>query len=310
MSPFKQQIFAQMALSRAKLFLQLFGLNAAQMEQPIGEDWSARKLLTHIGRWDAFEASRLQALIDGRIDETHSVDVDEINAKWAAQDADITLDGAIAIVQKERNGFLNVIASADDDLLRSTVKLSDDFEIFATKGINNSIEHDDDHAADISAWREANEMKRWGQVGARSVIVAALRASRNAVLTTAQLASNVAVEEGWSAEGLVAHLAGWDQFILDAIQSGETAHGLADADAINAKFVAKWGGESAVDSYKQLRRQLIAVAESADLTPIVANPHEPARQFSVYDWLSGYVDHDLEHADELYGEWLRQTRTK
>lgn len=310
MSEFKQQIFTQLALSRVRLFQSLLGMNGEQLERPIWEDWSARKLLVHIGRWDAFEAERLQALIDGRVDETHSVNTDEINATWAAQDADLTLDAALAIVQKERNGFLNVIATADDDLLRSTVKLSDDFEIFATQGINNSIEHDDDHANDIITWRKANEIKRWGHIGERSVVIAALRASRNAVLTAAQLAADLEVEDGWSADGLIAHLAGWDQFILDAIQSGTMAHGLADADAINARFVEQWGGESATNSFKQLRKQLIGVAESAELDKIVENPHESSRDLLVYEWLSGYVDHDMEHADELYGEWLRYSRQK
>lgn len=300
------QIAAQLAISRAKLFWSLLGLNADQLEQPIWDDWSARKLIAHIGRWDAFEAERLQALIDGRIDETHSVNVDTINAEWAAKDADMTLDAAVAIVQKERNGFLNVIATADDDLLRSTITLPDGFELFAMQGINNSIEHDDDHAADIMKWRKENDLRPYATLGERSILVAAMRSGRNAVLAAYELAKDDVAIDDWRANDVLAHLVGWERYLISTVEQLESTPAFADPDSANAAFVKEFHGQAVLKPFKQLRRQSIGLAESADLTAKIANSNNA----TVYGFIAGYLGHDIEHADEMYGAWLKSQRTK
>ncbi len=310
MTPFKKQMIAQLALSRAKFCWSLLGLSAEQLEMPIWEDWSARKLLAHIGRWDAFEADRLQALIDGRLSDVHNAQVDQLNARWAANDTDLSLDAVVAILQKERNGFLRVIINADDKLLRSTVTLPNGAEIFATKGINNSIEHDDDHAADIIQWRETQHINDHEAIGARPVLSAALRASRNAILAVSDLITNQdePIVDTWSVNAIAAHLAGWESYLLTTLQTERAVSIGANAAEINARFVTET--QNGLASYKKVRRQVITLAEQRDLSKMIAIADHHDRARTMYGWIAMYVEHDVEHADEMHGAWLRAKRTK
>ena len=309
-SSFRKQFLFQMHLNRAKLLHAMVGMNANQLEQPLWDDYSTRRVLPHIALWEGFEAQRLRLLIDGRLDEISWTPVDERNAAWHAQSAEISIDGSIAMLQKERNGLLNVLADAPDKLLQSTVKLGGDFELPVMKVVSNSIEHDEDHARDIEAWRQANDAEKTS-VGPRSILVAQLRATRNTLRSLFELIAGKALQiDNWTPTEVLAHIVGWEKLLLQTLESNVLPGG--EVDSTNQQFVDEHGDNS-VDELMGLfttcRKAVInAVEKMSDAQ--LAGGFENRPNYPVYRMIALGPAHDLEHIQELYTAWLIETRVK
>ena len=311
-SQFRKQFLFQLHMSRAELLHAMVGMNAEQLEQPLWDDYSTRRVLPHIALWEGFEAERLQLLIDGRLGEIAQTSVDERNAAWHRNSAEITLDGGIAMLQKERNGFLNVLANAPDKFLQSTVKLGER-EHFVMNAITYSIEHDDDHARDIQAWRKANDAEAHSE-GPRAILVAYLRATRKALRALFDLIDGVdiAIDE-WTPKDILAHIAGWEALVLRSLQTNR-AHDISDTDPINHRMAgeaAKQSVDEVWKTYADGRKAVVNYVESmsdAQLAQQFDNPESWSD--SVYQWVRIFPEHDLEHARELYTAWLIKTRVK
>lgn len=216
------------------------GLPADALEQPLWEDWTLRRLLPHIARWEALEAERLQRVLEGRISDpalTEMIDTDAQNAVWHTQFAETPLAVGVAMLLKERNGLLNILGQMPDDLLQATVKLAPDLEIPVLMAVNNCIEHDEEHAADIWRWREAH-----GHVaddnGPADLLVAALRAERKALLAALALSGGPPPNE------LLAHL-----LEIRAVDVDNVDNALADLTALQQAALNQAG---AADAYLAL----------------------------------------------------------
>ena len=311
-SKFRKQFLFQMHMSRAELLHAMVGMSAEQLDQPLWDDYSTRRVLPHIALWEGFEAQRLQLLIDGRLGEISWTGVDERNAAWHRNSAEITIDGGIAMLQKERNGLLNVIANAPDKLLQSTVKIGE-HELTVMKVITNSIEHDDDHARDIQAWRKANDAEG-NSGGPRSVLVAYLRATRKALRALLDLidGTEITIDE-WMPKDILAHIAGWEPLVLRSLQENH-AHDISDTDPINHRMAEEAAKKSVDEMWKRYakgRQAVINTVETmsdAQLAQQFDNPESWSD--SVYNWIRVFPEHDLDHARELYAAWLIKTRVK
>ncbi|MGB1249903.1 MAG: DinB family protein [Candidatus Promineifilaceae bacterium] len=311
-SQFRKQFLVQMHLTRAELLHAMIGMSAEQLEQAIWDDYSTRRLLPHIARWEAFEADQLRLMIDGKLDQISATSVDEMNAAWHRNSAEITIDGGIAMLQKERNGLLNVIANAPDQLLKSTIKIGER-ENTVMQAITNSVDHDDDHARDIQAWRKANDAETITE-GPRSILVAYLRATRNALRAVFDLieGSDITIDE-WTPKDILAHIAGWEPLVLRSLQENH-AHDIADIDPINHRLTGEAADKSfdeVWEAYANGRKAVINFVERMSAAEL-AQPFESADSWhnSPYKWVRIFPQHDIDHARELYTAWLMKTRVK
>ena len=311
-SQFRKQFLFQLHMSRAELLHAMVGMSAEQLEQPLWDDYSTRRVLPHIALWEGFEAERLQLLIDGRLGEISQTAVDERNAAWHRNSAEITIDGGIAMLQKERNSLLNVIANAPDKFLQSTCKLGEK-EYVIMNAITYSIEHDDDHARDIQAWRKANNAESMTE-GPRAILVAYLRATRKALRALFDLiaGSDITIDQ-WTPKDILAHIAGWEPLVLRSLQTNH-AHDISDTGPINHRLAgeaAEQSMDALLKSYAEGRQAVIHAVEkmsAAQLEQSFSNPENWAG--SIYNWVRVFPEHDLDHARELYTAWLIKTRVK
>jgi len=136
--------------SREQLDLALEGLTPAQMEMPgVMGAWSVKDILAHIAVWQSRLVRLLFQLARQQKPQWDIRDVDGINAQIYAQQKDRPLD----LVLEDMEGVfeqvcLRLETLREADLARrvGNVSLA---EIIAA----NTYEHDDEHTAQIMAWR-------------------------------------------------------------------------------------------------------------------------------------------------------------
>ncbi len=314
-SKFHQETITQLHLNRARFLRTIIGLSDSALELPIWDDYSVRRILPHIARWDGFEAERLSLIKQARLDELIWTEVDERNAVWHAEHADISAEVAVALLQKERNALLNVLADMPDDILQATVTLDGGFELPVLSCVTSSIEHDANHAEEIAAWRAQNELSGQ-QNGSPAILLAALKATRKALRAMLDLIGNrpIMVDE-WDCKQILAHIAGWEQNGWDSLQAGEQIVEYASADEANAAFVAL-SAEKSLDQvwqqYEATRRQLeqYVATNSAETLSADVIKTSSGNSMSPYRFICLYISHDVSHLDELYGAYLVDQRTK
>ena len=144
------EILEKTETSRGQLEAMLEGLTLEQMETPgVMEGWSVKDILAHIAAWQARLARVLFQIARQQKPQWDIRDVDGINAQIFAQQKERPLDLVLADFDGVYDQvYLRLETLREADLTRrlGDVSLA---EIIAA----NTYEHDDEHAAQISAWR-------------------------------------------------------------------------------------------------------------------------------------------------------------
>jgi len=136
--------------SREQLDLALDGLSPEQMGMPgVMGVWSVKDILAHIAVWQSRLVRLLFQLARQQKPQWDMRDVDGINAQIYAQQKDRPLDLVLEDMEGVfEQGCLRLEALREADLVRR-VGNATLAEIIAA----NTYEHDDEHAAQIAAWR-------------------------------------------------------------------------------------------------------------------------------------------------------------
>lgn len=302
---------ARLHAARADLMASLIGLDTERLAHaPLNDDgWTVRDTLAHLAQWDAFEAGRLAMIRDGQLQSIKAVDVNAQNAAWLAQFKAISLDTALAMCLKERNSLLNVIALAQPEQVETPITLPFGRIVSIVSIIDRQAEHDAMHAATIAAWRDLNGLTE-RQRGPRSVLVAALRATRRALRATVEVIppaqrSTRIINGEWSAHALVAHLTGWEQYCIDGLREGAhpaTADGVYGVDSFNALSIAQradWSWDAVWSDYATAHATLVRRVESMSGPELAAAFHNDTSAHTYYSWIEGILRHTLHHSAEL-----------
>jgi hypothetical protein len=173
------------------------------------------------------------------------------------------------------------------------------------------LRHDAEHAAQIAVWREAAGLK--GKTGPRAVLLAALGAARDELLTAATLippderASRLVCGE-WTLKDVLGHIADWEWVGVEGLrqmavgQAPQIEH-IESIEAWNqthadARRDQPW--EVVWADLHAARRALLDVLEGmsqAVLTQSFPFPWGP--EGTAYQWVCVYLAHDREHAQDL-----------
>lgn len=311
MTALKQRTLARLHAERAHLLWELVGLSAAQLGD---ESFSAEKhriqdLFPHIAKWDAFEANRLAMMQDGRLAEIESIEVDEANATWFEQHHSLTLDQAVAMLLKERNGFVNVVKEIADADFEREVTLPFGRKLTVASELAMQAQHDADHMHDIAAWKARHGIVR-NSVGPQAVLLASLRASCRALLALVALVpaderETRPVHGSWTLKELLAHIVGWDRYAVEGIHTGgwpPLPDGVTDIPSFNDHSVASRQAQTWQMIWTELidtRRELLMLIERMAQSDLDTVFGEPARGETMYQWLLIWLHHELEHSAEL-----------
>jgi uncharacterized damage-inducible protein DinB len=210
---------ARLEAERAGLFTNLLGLSEEQLttaEPVLG--WTIKDLLAHIAFWDGFHANRMQMVVDGRIQEIIEIgddaDMDAYNAKLLAKQKVLPLEQAIARLQKERSGFMQLLKRLDDLELQSQIRLPWGWRTHMRVWAKWRYQHDAEHAGHIRAWRDELPRDEKRSDGPKYLLRALLKACHKEFVALLSLLPESEWESRpvcgvWTMKDLVGHLTAW-----------------------------------------------------------------------------------------------------
>jgi uncharacterized damage-inducible protein DinB len=314
LAAWRRHLLARLAAERAGLLEQLSGQDErALTEVSVLDGWTVRDLLAHVAAWDRWELREMRHMASGEIlDLTEVRDTDTFNANVVAVWRDRTLAEVLTELQEARVTWVVWLrASPDEEFFRQHLFEGEDWSFPGC--VEVQWQHDAEHAAQIAAWRESEGLK--GKTGPKAVLLAALAAARDELMTAAAL---VPAEEResqpvcgeWTLKDVLGHVADWEWFGVDGLrqmaagQPPQVEH-VQDIDAWNqahaeARRDQPW--EAVWADLHAARRALLDVLgemSQAQLSRSFPFPWGP--EGTPYQWIWVYFRHDREHA---YG--LRQ----
>lgn len=123
--------------------------------QPVVGDWSVRDILAHVLAWEEEAAKRLKHMAKGtpeRIKWVPPGKVDEWNAKAREKRLDMSLTDVLAGLARRRQEISRLLRSLPEEALGDRAKVP--LSVWLP---NCTYKHEEEHAAQIEAWRRELE---------------------------------------------------------------------------------------------------------------------------------------------------------
>ena len=145
----RDQLLLEMKTARSQVLGALEGLSDEQASRAELDGWSVNDHLSHLTACDEFRFYEIGRVSRGARTAFASVDdeqTDALNAIIVALRRNMTLEELIADLEFARSLVLEAIQRAPDHALSP--------EAYGVFPVDGSIDHDLEHAAAITAWRE------------------------------------------------------------------------------------------------------------------------------------------------------------
>jgi len=187
----RAHLLARLAAERAGLLERLIGLDEGMLtESLLFDDWTIKDLLAHVAAWDRWELREMKRMASGDVPDLTAVrDVDAFNATVVAAWRDRTLVEVLGESQDARAAWVAWLrVLPEEEFFQRRLFKGEDWSFPGC--VEVQWRHDAEHAAQISAWREAEGLK--GKTGPKAILLAALAAGREELLAAVTL---VPVEE-------------------------------------------------------------------------------------------------------------------
>ncbi|MBN1660092.1 MAG: type II toxin-antitoxin system HicB family antitoxin [Anaerolineae bacterium] len=290
-----EERFRLMAHARADLLALIAHLPEGVLDwEPGGGAFSIRRIARHVGDAEQWYVSRL-------------VPPDTLPHEW---DTDEALP-LIEFLEMERRTAVDRLRHLADAELAGvfypTAWTNHPDEAWtARKVLRRFLEHELEHTRQV---RQLLALRR-------DALVAELDAARDALLSAVALippgerASRLVCGD-WTLHDVLAHIVAWEIFGVDGLRDMAAGRPpdvefIASLDVWNATEVQArreqpWPSlwQDLVDTRRDLRTVLTAM-DPADLWR--SFPFPWGDEGTSYDWLSVYIDHDREHAEQLTGD--------
>ena len=308
----RAQLLARLAAERAGLLEQLIGLDERTLtDSPICDDWTVKDLLAHVAAWDRWELREMKRMASGEAPDLTAVrDMDAFNAAVVAVWRDRNLSQVLAELQAARAAWVSWLqALSEEEFFRQRLFGCEDWSFPGCLEVQ--WRHDTEHAAQISAWREAEGLKV--KAGPKAVLLAALAAARDELLTAA---ARVPPEERasrpvcgkWTLKDVLGHVADWEWLGVEGLRQMAAGNApqveyVEDLDAWNqahteARRSQPW--ETVWADFHAARRALLEVLEGMSQVKLERSFPSPwGSDLTPYRWTCVYLPHDREHAEGL-----------
>lgn len=303
------RLLARLAAERSKLLAELLGLDRrALTEEAFLDDWTVKDALAHIAAWDRWEHQQMRRMAAG--ESPNDVAVDAFNAVVVNEWRERALSEVVRELENARAAWVGWLRDLPEESFFAN-RPFDEWDWAFPSCLEVQWQHDAEHAAQIAAWRQAHGFER--QVGPKCVLLAALEAGREGLLTASALIpprdrTSCLVCGVWTLKDVLGHLADWEQVGVEGLRAMAlgrplTLEHVADIDAWNhehaeARREQPWSKVWA--DLHATRRALVEVLEpmaQCDLSRSYQFPWGP--EGTAYQWLAAFVDHDREHAQGL-----------
>ncbi len=312
------RLLAHLTAERSHLLLMLEGLDeSALANEPISGDWTASTLLAHLAYWEAFAAGRLGEPADGRQNPNRPLGastIDARNAALRAQFAELPFTEAVAMLQKERRGFLLALGQYPDEALRRE-ESRPGRHLMSRKWATWPYRHDTEHAAEIARWRQSRPpLDPSRRVIHRALLRPLLGLSQQEFLTLAALLpaderETRPLDGEWTLKQIIGHLIDYERLGVIALKAiaaeREPAYGemIPDFDAFNNSRGSAWAEmlwNEVWANYRATRRALLLITETLPDDALARPFMAPwSEMTTACGYLLDMAQHQREHADAL-----------
>lgn len=316
----RAQLLARLAAERSHLLLKLEGLDEAALTgETIAGQWTAAVLLAHLAYWEAFAADRLGKLAGGRRGDIRPLGADDAldarNAAMQSQFAGLSFSEAVAMLQKERRGFLLALGQYPDEALEREVRLRPGWRVRPRKWAAWPYRHDAQHAAEIARWRKTQPpLDPSRRVIHRALLRPLLGLAQQEFLTLAALLPSEEREtrplDGeWTLKQMIGHLVDYERLGVIALKAVAAEREpvydepIPDFDAFNDSHAAAWVEMSWNEvwaHYRATRRALLLIAETLPDAALGRPFAAPWMELTTAcGFLLDMAQHQREHAESL-----------
>ncbi|VAW43489.1 hypothetical protein MNBD_CHLOROFLEXI01-2379 [hydrothermal vent metagenome] len=315
LAQWRLDLIARLAAERAFLFSSLLGFSEAELItlEPMA-GWTVKDLLAHIAFWDGFHTNRMQMVADGRIREVMEVgDYDLFNERLLQEQKEMPLEQAFGMLQKERNGFSQLLKRLDDVELQAQIRLSWGWRTHLRVWAKWRYLHDMDHAQQLKAWKESLPDMNRRAVGPAYLLRALLKACHKEFVSLLSLLpesdwSSKPVCGVWTMKDLIGHLDAWARvggMALTQTFAGQTPiiEPITDFEGWNMTEAAKradlpW--ETVWEAYETSHQALIAGLDELSQEQLAVEFKTPwGANNSLFRWFTIWPLHEREHAIDV-----------
>ncbi len=211
------EIISDLGFARSQLLKAIDGLSQRELTQvPVYPGWTVKDILAHIIGWDHRVITTLPLILQNRVGEIPSVEVDEHNRASLAAWGDRPITELLAEIEATHGQIASILSAIDHreiDLRRERNGRTITIRSYV---INIMTEHERQHAFEIEQWRKSLD----GMIEPE-VLKESLARSREEFLALItgldepDLLDKKA-EGPWSVKDIVGHLADWEWRMLGA----------------------------------------------------------------------------------------------
>jgi hypothetical protein len=256
-------------------------------------------------------------VVDGRIQEIIEIgddaDMDAYNAKLLAKQKVLPLEQAIARLQKERSGFMQLLKRLDDLELQSQIRLPWGWRTHMRVWAKWRYQHDAEHAGHIRAWRDELPRDEKRSDGPKYLLRALLKACHKEFVALFSLLPESEWESRpvcgvWTMKDLVGHLTAWAEVGVAGLAQmleDETPNlkPISDFNAWNMERAAEradlpW--ETVWQAYEASYQTLLKGLDELTAKQLAEEFDTPwGSHISLYRWLTIWPLHEREHAIDV-----------
>lgn len=166
----KQRVLDCLTRARAALLSATKGLSETEMTTlPVAGAWTIRDILAHISGWAAWDLAGIRSILAGeRPDFSAIQDVDTFNARLVAKRSAWSLDQILAEMRDTQAALQELLAALPDEDLSRVGPFQGPYWDNLAGWLQVAWEHEEEHAAQIQAWRakrEKTQTAEEGQIG-------------------------------------------------------------------------------------------------------------------------------------------------
>ncbi|MDY6878329.1 MAG: DinB family protein [Chloroflexota bacterium] len=151
----KQSVLDHLTRARAALLVAIEGLSETEMTTlPVAGVWTIKDILAHISGWAAWDLVGIRAILTGERPNFLVIqDVDAFNARLVAERSTWSLEQILAEMRDTQSALQELLISMpDEDLFRAGLFQGSYWDNL-TGWLQVAWEHEEEHAAQIWAWR-------------------------------------------------------------------------------------------------------------------------------------------------------------
>lgn len=210
-------IISDMKYGRETLLNSIEGLSHRELTQvEIYPGWTIKDILAHLIGWDQRVIKNLKLIAQNRASEIPRIDVEGQNHEALVEWRDNTFAEVLAAVQDSYRQIIEIIAATDYHEIDRRHERNGRFITIRSYVIENMVEHERQHAAEIALWRK----KLPEHIDSEAIKQALYDSRREFMKVIDKVSEHSALEKGavgeWSISDLVGHVADWEARALRA----------------------------------------------------------------------------------------------